>query len=65
MTKLSNQRETNHKRLLTLGDKLMAAGGEVGRGMGPLAMGMKEGTRCDEHQVFYTTDEFSNFISET
>jgi len=27
------QRETNHKRLLTLGNKLRVDGGEVGRGM--------------------------------
>ena len=30
----SSERETNHKRLLTLGNKLRMAGGEVGGAMG-------------------------------
>ena len=30
----SSERETNHERLLTLGNKLSVAGGEVGGGMG-------------------------------
>ena len=29
------KKETNHERLLTLGNKLRVAGGEVGRGDGP------------------------------
>ena len=28
------ERETNHKRLLIIGNKLRVAGGELGRGMG-------------------------------
>ena len=30
----SSEREANHKRLLTIGNKLRVAGGEVGGGIG-------------------------------
>ena len=33
------ERETNHERLLTIGNKLMVAGGEEGGGMGQLGDG--------------------------
>ena len=32
--KIKTRRETNHKRLLSIGNKLRAIGGKVGRGMG-------------------------------
>ena len=32
--KTKSERETNHKRLLTIGNKLRVAGEEVGGGMG-------------------------------
>ena len=57
----SSERETNHERLLTLGNKLRVAGGEVVTGWwGNWAMSMKEGMWWDEHQVFYATDKLSN-----
>jgi len=59
------ERETNHKRLITLGNKLRVAGGEVVGGWDNWVMDMKEGTRCDEHWVFYATDESLNPTSET
>ena len=31
---MKSERETNHKRLLTIGNKLRVAGGEVGERMG-------------------------------
>ena len=40
----SSEREKNHERLLTLGNILKVAGGEVGGGWGNWAMGIKEGT---------------------
>ena len=51
------ERETNHTRLLILGNKLRVAGGE-GRGMiGWLGDGHWEGMCCNEHWVLYKTDE--------
>ena len=40
----SPEREKNHERLLTLGNKLRVAGEEVGGGWGKWGMGIKEGT---------------------
>ena len=36
LNKIKTERETNHKRLLILGNKLTVAGGEGGKGMGLL-----------------------------
>ena len=33
-SKMKSEKETNHKRLLTIGNKLRVTGGEVGEGMG-------------------------------
>ena len=40
----SSEREKNHERLLTIGNKLRVAGGEVDLGWGNWVMGIKEGT---------------------
>ena len=40
--KMKSERETNHKRLLTLGNKLKVAGGEERRGWDNWVMGIKE-----------------------
>ena len=40
----SSERETNHERLLTIGNKLRVAGGEVGGEWGTWVTGIKEGT---------------------
>ena len=47
------ERETNHRRLLIVGNRVTAGGA----GWGKWGMGMKEGTRCKEHWVFCKTDE--------
>ena len=39
----SSERETNHERLLTIGNKLRVTGREVGGGSGNWVMGNKEG----------------------
>ena len=36
LNKMTSEREANHKRLLTLGNKLRVGGGEGGRKMGSL-----------------------------
>ena len=61
------QREANHKRLLTLENKLrVAEGGEVGLIRWVIwMMGIKEGTCCDENWVLYVSDESLNSTSET
>ena len=41
-------------RLLTLGNKMRVAGGEVG-GWGNWVMGVKVGMGCNEHWVLYKT----------
>ena len=46
--KKKREREANHKRLLTIENKLRIAGGEVGKGWAKWVMGIKEDT-CDEH----------------
>ena len=40
--KTKSERETNHKRLLIIGNKLRAAGGERGGGWGNWVMNTKE-----------------------
>ena len=54
------KRETNHKRLLTIKNKLRLL---EGRGT-KWVMGIKEGT-CDEHWVLYVSDESLNSTPET
>ena len=39
----SSEREKNHETLLTIGNKLRVAGGEVGGRMGNWVMGIMEG----------------------
>ena len=56
-----SERETNHERLWTLGNKLRVS---EGRGQGNRVMGIKEGTFCDEHLVLYATNESLNIISK-
>ena len=41
---MKSERKTNHKRLLTIGNKLRVARGDVSRGWGNWVMGIKEGT---------------------
>ena len=41
---MKSERETNHKRLLIIGNKLRVAGGNGGGGWGGWVMGIKEGT---------------------
>ena len=42
--KRKTYRETNHKRLLTLRNKLRVAGGVIGGGWNNWVMGIKDGT---------------------
>ena len=37
--KIKTEREKNHKRLLTIENKVRVAGGELGRGMGQMGDG--------------------------
>ena len=62
---MNTEKEANHKRLLTIEDKLRVAGGEVGGGWGNWVMGIKEGLWCDEHWVSHATDESLNSTPET
>ena len=48
LIKINTERETNHKRLWTIKNKLRVAGGAVGGGWAKWGMGIKEGTR-DAH----------------
>ena len=60
-----SEREINHERLWTLGNKLRVS--EV-RGMGgwvSLVMFIKEGTYCMEHWVLYANNESWNTTSKT
>ena len=41
---MKSERETNHKRLLTIGNTMRVAGGGVGGGWGNWVIGIKEGT---------------------
>ena len=59
-----SERETNHKRLLIIRNKLRVAG-EEWLGWGNWVMGIKEGVWCYEHWVLYATDELLNSTSET
>ena len=56
--------EANHKRLLTIENKLRVARGEVGGGWAKLMMDIKEGT-CNWHHVLYVSDESLNSTPET
>ena len=50
------ERETNHKRLLILGNKLRVAGGEGRGGWGNWVVDIGEGMCCNEHWVSHETD---------
>ena len=50
------KRKTNHKRLLTIENKLRVDGGRWMGGWARWVMGIKEGT-CDEHWVLYLSNE--------
>ena len=43
------EREANHKRYLTIENKLKIDGGEMGGGWAKQVMGIKEGTCWDEY----------------
>ena len=59
------EREANHKRLLTIENKLSVDGGELGGGWARWRMGIKEGTCFDEHWVLYVRNESLNSTPET
>ena len=63
--KIKDKMEANHKRLLTIGNKLRVAGGNVRGGWGNWVMGIKESAWCNEHWVLYATDESLNSTCET
>ena len=46
---MKSERETNHKRLLIIGNTLRVAGGERDVGMGNWVMDIKESMGCKEH----------------
>ena len=58
------KREANHKRLLTIKNKLRVDGGRE-NGWAKWVMGIKEGTCYDEHWVLYVRDESLNSTPET
>ena len=55
----------DHERLWTLGNKLRASEGKVVGGWASLLMGIKEGTCCMEHWVFYASKASWNTTSKT
>ena len=59
------ERETNHKRLWNLGNKLRVTEGSGLGGWGNRVIGIKEGTYCDEQWVLYATNESWNTTSRT
>ena len=52
-------------RLLTIGNKLRVAGGELVGAWGNWVMGIKEGVRCDEQWVLCNTNASLNSTSES
>ena len=60
-----SERETNHERLWTLGNKLRVTEGSRVGVLGNWVMGIKEGTCGDEHWVLYATNESLNTASKT
>lgn len=46
---VSSEKETNAERLLTIGNRLRFAGGEVDGEWGNWVMGIKEVAWCEEH----------------
>ena len=50
---MKSERETNHKRLLIIGNKLRVTGGEVDRGWGNWVMNIKEITYDIMSTVWY------------
>ena len=59
------ERETNHKRLLTVENKLRVDGGEVGGRRAKWVLGIKVCTCCVEHWVSYVSDESLHSTPET
>ena len=55
-----SERETHHERLWTLGNKLRVTEGRGVWEWGNWVMGIKEGSRGDEHWLLYTTNESLN-----
>ena len=55
--KTKSERETNHKRLLMIRNKLNISGGEEVEGWDNWVMGIKDGMKCNEHWVLYKTEE--------
>ena len=60
-----SERERNHERLRTLGNKLRISEGRGLGGWGSWVMGIKEGMCCDEHWVLYAANESLNTTSKT
>ena len=60
-----SERETDHERLWTRGNKLRVSEGRGGGEWGNSMMGIKEGACCDEHWVLYATNESLNTTSKT
>ena len=58
------ERETNHERLWTPGNKLRVTEGRGGE-MSNRVMGIKEGLGCDEHWLLDATNESVNTTSKT
>ena len=58
------EREINHKRLLTTGNK-QGSWRELGGGWAKWVMGIKEGMSYDEHWVLYVSDESLNSTPKT
>ena len=59
-----SERETNHERLWTMGNKLRVTKGSRVGGWVP-GDGYKEGTCWDEHWVLQATNESSNTTTKT
>ena len=60
-----SEREMNHERLWTLGNKLKVSEGRRMGGWASRVKCIKEGTCCMEHWVLYTTNESLNITSKT
>ena len=62
---MKSERETNHKRLLTSGNKLSIAGGWWGEGWGGWAMDIGEGMCYGECCELCKTDDSQTYAPET
>ena len=59
---IASERDSKHKRLLIIGNKLRVAGGEWGGGWSNWVMDIKEGTGCNEPWVLHKTRESVNSL---